>query len=70
MGAHTTKYQMQFAACYFTKDEMYESFSPWKGHSFAQPPSAGAARGVESQIDNSEMTLKQRQECLSILSIP
>lgn len=41
---------------------MYESYSPRKGHCFARLPSAGAAWGVESQIDKSEMTLKQRQE--------
>lgn len=62
MGTDTTWYQTQFTACCLTKDKMYESYSPWKGHCFAQLPSAGAACGVETQIDKSEMTLKQRQE--------
>lgn len=51
---------MQFTVCCLTKEEMYESYSPWKGHCFAQLPSARAARGVESQIDKSQMTLKQK----------
>lgn len=42
--------------CCLQKDESYSSR---KGHCFAQLPSAaGAAPGVESQIDKSEVTLK------------
>lgn len=37
---------------------------------FAQLPSAGAARGVESQIDKSEMTLKQRQDGCRLFVCP
>lgn len=68
--ANTTWYQTQYAACCLTKDETYESYSPWKGHCFAQLPSAGAAWGVESQIDKSEMTLKQRQEGCRLFVCP
>lgn len=54
----------------YTKDEMYESYSPWKGHCFAQLPSAGAAWGVESQIDKSEMTLKQIEDGCRLFVCP
>lgn len=54
----------------FMKDETYESYSLWKGHCFAQLPSAGAVRGVESHVDRSEMTLKQRQEGGRLLVCP
>lgn len=68
--ANTTWYQTQFVARCLTKDETYESYSPWKGHCFAQLPSAGAAWGVESQIDKSEMTLKQRQDGCRLFVCP
>lgn len=58
MGTDSTWYEMQLAARCFVKDETYESHSPWKGHCFAQPPSAGTALGVQHQIDQTEMTLK------------
>lgn len=64
---HDARYN-SLHAC-LTKDEMYESYSPWKGHCFAQLPS-GTAWGVESHIDKSEMTLKQRKEGYRLLVCP
>lgn len=43
------------------KDETHESYSRCKGHCLAQLPSAGAARGVKSHGDKTEMTLTQRR---------
>lgn len=37
-----------------------------KGHCCAQLPSAGAARGVKSHVDKTEVTLTQRQEGIQI----
>lgn len=68
--SNTTWYHTRFTVCCLTKEQTHESYSPWKGHCFAQLPSARAARGVESHRDKSEMTLKQRNEGCRLFICP